>query len=279
MDSILNFLNQGWIGSLLGVLGIGFGIYQVVRRTEARLVYQYIGQQLIESDHGLLPNEVVVQFDGKKVPRLSLSQIIIWNNGRKAIRGEDITPKDPIKFSFGDDAEILKAEILKFTRAANESRTSIEEKNRQDVLYQFSFLNHGDGALIRILHTGRQTWPHCFGTLIGPSKGVESFGKIYTNFHWPLYLDFSSGFVASFSIFFALFPKFFERLIRITFMMGEEIISVTDVPYTVTSTEMRITLGFLGIFLFCYVIFLHWIRRRRFPSALTPDELVVKGKS
>lgn len=286
MDSVLHFLNQGWVGALLGVLGIGFGIYQIFRRMGARLVYQYMGQQLIEGDDGLLPNEVVVQFDGKQVPRLSLSQIIVWNDGRAAVRGDEIAPKDPIRFSFGDNAEILKVEILKRTRAANESIASIEVKSRKDVLYHFSFLDHRDGVLIRVLHTGTRTWPQCSGTLIGLPKGVESFGRVATHFYRrsPL-LFFSSILVSWASLFIAAFPDIFNQLILFIFQVGKEPAPKIDFPMIDfptmdywMPTGMRITFGVLGSFMIFYVLYLLWDRRRRFPNALAPDELALQGE-
>ncbi len=56
MDSLLEVLGQGWIGTLVGVVGVAFGILQWARRTGPRLMYQYVGQTLISDKEGVLPD-------------------------------------------------------------------------------------------------------------------------------------------------------------------------------------------------------------------------------
>ncbi|MGH6881083.1 MAG: hypothetical protein ACREFM_09200, partial [Hypericibacter sp.] len=178
MAVILDFLGQSWLGAILGLLGLAFGVYQIYRRTGARLLYQCRGQKLIDGNRGLLPNSIVVHYDGKPVPRVSLSQIVIWNAGRAPVRGVDITLQDPLMFSFGDDAEILRVDIAKCTRGSIGPAVIIDDTAPGRFKCSFSFLDHHDGLLIRVIHTGNRTVPHSSGTIIGLPKGLEYFGRI-----------------------------------------------------------------------------------------------------
>lgn len=199
MPNVLNLLNQGWLGTLLGLLGLGFGIYQLRRRTTGKLVYQGRGVRLI-GHSSTLPPDVQVVYKGDVVPRLSSRRIIIWNDGRSPIRGNDISSSDPLRFAFEEGAVILDADIVKRTRDANDLRI---EKNDNELCIAFDFLNPGDGAVIEILHTGARTYAEALGTIVGQPEGPISYGLL------PPY-DFDVQVTAS------AYPPL-ERLARVVF--------------------------------------------------------------
>ncbi len=270
MDQLLSFLDPGWVGVLVGTLGLGFGIYQLLRRTGGRLAYQYMGQLLIEGGGGLLPNELVVQYEGQPIPRVSQCQMVIWNKGRSPVRGEDIIAEHPIRFSFGDGAEILKVEIVRVTRVPNDSRSTVEAGDRRFVRFDFSFLDRNDGALLRVLHTGSRQKPRCTGTIIGLPKGVEYLGRI------PIILPSRLGMV----------PISFRRTVARTWkilLMLPPIVGLMSIAVAVyprlffillpsTPNDVsRIPFVIVGI-IYLFPLFFVWFFRRRFPSTLMPEE-------
>ena len=71
MDSITDFFGAGWVGSLLGLIGIALAIIFYLRsRVRPQIAFQTDGVQLIGGT-GALPPEVEVRFRAKKVAQLA----------------------------------------------------------------------------------------------------------------------------------------------------------------------------------------------------------------
>lgn len=283
MDKILNTLNEPLIGVLIGLIGISFGLYQIFRRTGPRLALQYYGQKLIEGESAILPRNVKVQYNDSIVPRLALTQFVIWNPGKAPIRGEDVVKDDPITFTFDCDAEILKAEVIKITRKSNKSDVIINRDKPGVCKYTFDFLNQQDGALIKILHTGKSTIPKCSGTIIGLPKGLEYWGripsnrikilhyhtkftdeiieqrlnKIFASFYRSGALKYYMGVMAFLMIFVAINPS-------VSFLPNSD----QEFPILIT-----ITFYVIGLFFGLATLGFYFEERLKFPAELLPDEL------
>ncbi|WP_193368925.1 hypothetical protein [Pelagibius marinus] len=289
METISYLFEQSWLGIAIGLLGVAIAIYQTVRRTGPRLIFQASGQRLIEAGGGLLPNEVAVQYAGSQVPRVTLSQIVIWNHGAKAVRAEDVVQEDPIVFDFGNDSEVLKAEIVKRSREANKSRLLIEGDQRNILRYKFSFLDRGDGVLIRVLHTGKEPRPKCSGTIIGMPKGMEFGGPLLPSaLHALLPALIRAGTFSSISV---RTPsksivRTFKIFLSLVILVGLGAVMVALFPSLVMqfqlafqldpvpiSTSDRIGLGVAGTIYSLPFLLLLWLSRRRFPSSLLSDEI------
>ncbi|AKC09394.1 MULTISPECIES: hypothetical protein [Rhizobium/Agrobacterium group] len=272
MNSVFVLLNQGWVGTLLGVLGIGFAVYQIFKRSEAKPVFQYSGQKLISSNGGLLPNEVTVQFHGTTVPRISLTSIVFWNHGQATIKGGDVSDKYPLTFSF-EGGQILKVEVVKVTRAAIEASASVLTNDASRLRVAFSFLDAGDGFVLKILHTGEGTKPTFSGTIVGVPLGVKSLGRV-TNYQprkgskfvenvllnllkpsWPTIFAFAL--VGAGGIIGAVYPDFLLQFAE---------------KRDLETNAVRVAMGIIGtlyLFMGAYI----WMRfRRRFPSSINIDE-------
>jgi len=287
MNQLLPFLNQGWVGAVLGILGLGFGLYQIARRTGPRLVYQHRGQRLIEADGGLLPQEVVVYFDGKEVPRLSLSEIVMWNAGKAPLRGSDISRLDPIALSFGSDGEILKANIEKRSRSANSLKLHLIEDEKDKLSISFEFLDRNDGAYILVLHSGDRLTPGCSATIVGLPKGLEYYGRIHQQYYGSLgryrqsrkrrrgnstdtlemailatmelidacYMFLFMGIIGLLALVLSAFPNILALLGQTPTMLERTIMASMGMIYGPTS------------------LIVFWSRRRRFPASLAPMDL------
>ena len=283
MNTLFTFLSQSWISTVIGIIGFGLAIYQHFKSTGPMLCFQYIGQRLIDGEKALLPKNVVVQYDGKQVKRLSLSQIIIWNEGKAAIRGQDIVETDPVRFCFGDDTEILSVQIEKTTRRANDCSLHAHQDKLGCLIYKFGFLDHKDGVLIRVLHTGQVTKPTCFGTIIGLPRGIKFLGKVPAQTLTSSYarVDESKYFKMIFSrllLSILASVRFRVIMLLLTGLMGITLLFLAVFPNLVLvvggniSDVKRIEAAIFGVL---YSLFLipWWIGRRRFPRSLMPDEI------
>jgi len=180
---LIEFLSQGWVGSLIGIVGLLIGIISIViayrvSRIGPRPVFQYRSINLIEKEKQALPSDVEIFFRGKKVSRLTKTYIIFWNSGKSTLYGKDIVDDDPLRFSFGKDAEVLRARIPKITKKMNKFEARINPMSPNEVIINFDYLDPNDGAVIEILHTSIQRTPECKGTIRGVPKGILNWGRL-----------------------------------------------------------------------------------------------------
>lgn len=275
MDQLFNFFNQGWVGSLIGAMGVLFAIYQIMRKSEAKPVFQYYGQRLISSGGGLLPNEVSVQFGGEPVPRISLTNIVFWNNGSSTIKGADISQDDPIIFEF-KSGDILKTEIVRCTRDAVNASTSICDHNNSKLQIAFAFLDADDGFLIRVLHTSNNTEPEFSGTIMGIPRGIKSLGKtshrmrmaiddenksfakrfVHYILGSPNFVLFTTTMMGAFMVLMAVRPAFLNDLLA---------------PINQETIITRYVMAVIGILYFVMGLDLWHRNRRRFPATILDD--------
>lgn len=100
------------ITAVFGIPGIIFGLSQIRRQ---RPTYTILPATVIadaSSDVKLL-----VTYEGKNYDRVSNVDVIIWNNGRKTIRADDISSSKPLKIVAGEGVEIIKARITAASRS------------------------------------------------------------------------------------------------------------------------------------------------------------------
>lgn len=180
MSNFFGLINQGWVGSTIGLVGVLFAIYQIFRRSDARPVFQYYGYKIISSDGGMLDDDIEIKFNGKRINRVSNTYIFFWNSGEKTIVGGDILEDAPLSLRF-EDGIILKAEILKKTRDAI-SPSVVYGGNNENIIINFKFLDSMDGFLLKILHTGSSVGPVFSGIIMGIPKGVRHYGLIKSDF-------------------------------------------------------------------------------------------------
>uniref|UniRef100_A6VSV1 Uncharacterized protein n=1 Tax=Marinomonas sp. (strain MWYL1) TaxID=400668 RepID=A6VSV1_MARMS len=182
MDQIFTFFNQGWVGTLIGVVGIpvsaivGYLIARYVRH-KPKLVYQMNSLELLGEKESELPSDVTIFYQDQEVKRLKKTTIIFWNSGTAEFDGQNIVKSDPIRIEFSDGDNVLSYEVIKATTPSNEFKISISGK-RNIINIQFDYLNPKDGAKIVILHDSDFFFPNIKGSLKGSAEGVLNFGLL-----------------------------------------------------------------------------------------------------
>ena len=177
LDNALASLSPGWIGNLLGIVGlIAAGATYFLTRKRKILAYLVQGNWLLGSNGAELPKQVTVMFEGKDIPRLTRSRLIMWNKGEETIQGEDIVGSDPLRIDFDPDVRILSANILKTSRDVIGGVYTIAEVDKSSIAVEFEFLDKGDGFVLEILHTGIVRRPDLKGTIKGIPAGPCKMG-------------------------------------------------------------------------------------------------------
>ena len=164
-------LSEFVIGSVIGLIGL---VYARDAKIGARLMCQVKTLRLIGKEEQELPKEVEIHFRNQSVSQLSLTSVYFWNAGKAMIKGDQVVEDDPPALLFDPAAEILKARVAAFTRAANKISIEVPSHSKNRAILSFDFLDPGDGVRIEILHTSKQRFPAISGTVRGIPKGILS---------------------------------------------------------------------------------------------------------
>jgi hypothetical protein len=180
INTVGEALAPGWVGSLIGLAGLvaAVAIYFFTRQRTV-LAYQARGQRLLGHATSGLPPEVTVQYEGREISKLTRSILTLWNAGEKTIAGSDIVEGDRLRLLLGDGSEILSAEIIQQSRAAIRSSVHLPKRPTDRATMEFDFLDHNDGFVVEVLHTGKEILPLVQGTIRGMPAGLR---RVPTNF-------------------------------------------------------------------------------------------------
>ncbi|EDX70090.1 conserved hypothetical protein [Bacillus cereus NVH0597-99] len=173
MGIIFDFFNQGWVGSLIGVIGILIAIVTYRKsKIGQRLVYQSSATKIIGKNRNT-PEEIQIYFRGNEVPRVIKTSLVIWNSGNETIKSSHITKEDPLRIQIEQSESIISYRILKETRRTNKVDLVLDKEN--ELLFNFDYLDPNDGVRVEILHTDDKNPVVFKGTVIGMKQDIKSW--------------------------------------------------------------------------------------------------------
>lgn len=177
MTQFLEAISAGWIGTVLGVLGIILG-YLLYRRSRVGgfLGYQTRGDHLIGFSESSLPEDVTVFYRGQQVPRITSSEVALWNAGLASLRGSDIATRDPLALRLAPHDRIPSYSVVRVTREV--CGVEVTQNSPNELRFAFEFLDVDDGLRVAILHTGSERHLTVSGTLTSSHDGVRDLGII-----------------------------------------------------------------------------------------------------
>lgn len=279
MQEILSFFNQGWVGSLIGFIGIilgAIGIFSYkISKSIAKPAYQKSSLQLIGREEDNLPDEVEVTYKGKKVDRLTKTKLIFWNDGTETLDGDSVVKSDPITIVFPENTNILSYKILKRTKAVNNFNATKDEEKQNHLILHFDYLDPKDGIVLEILHDSEKRYPKITGSIKGLKKCFSDLGRIYEAKNFKSKgrigkildnhrLVFSLAIAIGFSFAtFGLLPEEVRHYIESTLSPSQDGKSISDYP------------AFYVIFGLLYAampVFALWSRRKKYPKSLESIE-------
>ena len=291
INDIWLLINQNWLGVFLGIASLCYAIYEAKRKRGPRLCYQYTGDRLIRTDIKLIPDGLEVKFAGEVVNNLSITKIIVWNLGPSPIKRSDIPAEDRIKFRFPKNTKILRAEITRSTRDIIDAKIDYQPGTACRITYDFNFLDSNDGSLITIWHDASVTMAKASGTIIGQTKGPQSFGRYYPSA--PLFpalgkrksLAFSDSIrlnmvrLASNRKAFSWINIFYGVLMLVVFVLFRVDSVRSTLAVVGISTPNFGDLGLVITLLVAPILIIGgsvqlYALRRKFPKSLDPDEVV-----
>lgn len=97
-------------------------------------------------------DKLQIRYDGQDIADLSYTKFYIWNSGNTVLNTSDIVSSRPICIKNTGSAEILSAEIVRVSDETNSF--TIKSATEQSVEVSFDYVDHGDGFVMQILHSG-----------------------------------------------------------------------------------------------------------------------------
>ncbi len=98
-------------------------------------------------------SDLSVTYQGRPVVAASVAKVVIWNDGRKELRKEDVAPAAPVRIAAKPPAQILSVTALSVSTPANSSTvSSLDPKGFAQV--DFHYLNPRDALAVQVIHTG-----------------------------------------------------------------------------------------------------------------------------
>lgn len=165
-------LISNYIGIIIGIVSIFLSIYFFFKSLESKTplchyrTYRGILKLTSQKD-----SKIKIFFNSEEVDRIFVTYIWFWNGGKRPITRQDIQQKLRIKLI--DDK--IKALILDY-KVIKTSRDAIHffiNKSDNVLDVDFEFLDHKDGVVVEIQHTGGyETKVVIEGVILGAPKGV-----------------------------------------------------------------------------------------------------------
>lgn len=182
LQQLFDIFNQGWVGSLIGFVGIVIGILGIfsyrISKSSGKPTIQKYSLRIIGKEDTEVEDDIEILYKGTKVDRLTKTIIVFWNNGTETIDGKDVVPTDPITFSFSDGEKIISQKIVKSTREVNNPKVSTPVGADNSAVIEFDFLDPNDGFTIEFLHTDTKRYPNYSGTIKGVPSGIYDAGRV-----------------------------------------------------------------------------------------------------
>jgi len=187
-----------YAGFFIGLLGIVLSIYLFKKGIEAKdprfhfRTFKNIYKLSDEED-----SKIKIMYGREEVSRVFTTYVWIWNNGKKPINKADIPEQSKLKITLHDEKfnpKILDYKVAKVSRSEINFFASNGEENT--LVLNFDFLDHYDGAVLEIQHTGSsETELDSDGIILGAPEGLK---EIKTNNKNSV---FTRGFIRFMSIF------------------------------------------------------------------------------
>lgn len=88
-----------------------------------------------------------------KTAKTTVAKVAIWNRGRDSIARSDISARDKLRIDISEGLKIIEYHILTRTRNSNGFIAKLDE-DQKSIALDFDYLDHNDGVVLRIVHTG-----------------------------------------------------------------------------------------------------------------------------
>ena len=156
-----NEMAEWWVtnwGNVIGIVGIVLtviGLYLSFKGWKRkRPIYVIRSNNIFSGLEHTIP-DVEVKFPGYGSPlkALTVTKVALWNAGTETINRQDVVKDNPLSLRAKSGVVILSVSVLERTMVFNKLECGLN-RERTEATITFDFLDHNDGALIQIFHSG-----------------------------------------------------------------------------------------------------------------------------
>lgn len=142
------------VGNALGVLGILVGYYFYAKsRLRDRIHYVVKEVSVVGVSDPSISDKLEIIFNGKNVPRVTSSRLLVWNTGSTVLSPDDFLNGDALGVYFKDGGvEILDAALL--TSDAPENAKELRPGGHGGLLLDYEVIRPTEGFVVEVLHSG-----------------------------------------------------------------------------------------------------------------------------
>jgi len=135
-----------------GVLGYLLSLI-AAKQTEKKkdLVLEVLGRQIVAEATGHCPFRIV-DLAGEPLDNVYFIVVRVWNRGREAVRGDEISPNAPITVDLGDDIKVIGSPLV--TKPHHAMDFSIQHLDQSKYKIGFDCLNQDEWVQIGFYTAG-----------------------------------------------------------------------------------------------------------------------------
>ena len=156
------------VSSILTVFSTVFAIYTwIAGKKRKQLSVSCKTNEIIIAGKSNI-DKLQIRYDDQDIADLSCTNFYVWNNGNTVLNAGDIVNSKPLCIKSTGDAVILSAEIVRVSEETN--NFAIKSMTDQMVEMSFDYVDHGEGFVLQILHTGKSRDLEVACKIIGGSE-------------------------------------------------------------------------------------------------------------
>lgn len=161
----------GFIGSIASVIGLGLAVYFYIEARETRELHCLVNAARAVVVHAGQSSRISITLDGAPVKRdVSAAQVAFWNEGRAAIKPDNILRSLVVKTS--PSAPIIEATIRKRSREVVKIDLDRSRLGLGELTVRWNILEFHDGGVLQLVYLGDVTTP------ISAQATIEGQGEL-----------------------------------------------------------------------------------------------------
>lgn len=171
-DFFKDIMQNTWfqVGAyIVGFTGTVLSVYSL-RKKKIKPVYIMRSTGLLQESISNLDG-LKIEFDNHPIGNLTVTNVAIWNAGRKTLHQSDVSSKEQISIKPKDGIIVYRYSVLKESNSSNGFNVQASADNSA-VEIDFEYLDNNEGIAIQLIHSGTSS------TDIEVLGSIKGFGRI-----------------------------------------------------------------------------------------------------
>jgi hypothetical protein len=154
---ITQYLNNPWVvlfGYLLGVVGFFLAIRELYVKRKLKKVVSYAIRTVNVITSKNVIDHLRLTYREEEIASLSITKVLVYSSGKLSITKKDIPELKPIQIE--SEFPIYHHEVTNLKESSN-GIAVIPDGSKKKLTFDFRYLSHEQGAIIKIYHGGKRS--------------------------------------------------------------------------------------------------------------------------